>query len=219
MRDASPSLEYAAPPKSRRVGPIIALVISAIAVGVMAHLCWNKFAGPVRDHLTRLSLQRELAAAPSAPIDWKQPAVNAKVVTWVVTNAAFFDRANRLASVTGWPCYQGWIGEGESRRFIAVSIHPTSGMPVSTGTLVVKTLSAGSLFNPIEQTRDTQILHFATFQSAFHLNAPALSPTNPAILVLSGSCDDVPFRFELSLTTTDNVNLAEDRTWKTKSPD
>lgn len=212
--DAQP-LEYAKPRRVNRVRAIMALIASAMAVGYVARLCWQKFAPPIQSHLARVDAQNSLAASPAEPMSGGINALCSQAYL-SADHIRYVTQAQQMVPLAGSPLYQGWIGVGERRRFLSLAVSATDGDPVSSLTLVVNTLTVGGLFSPIDDTRDAQVLPFLTYRYGYSIQSPALSPTSPYILVLSGTRDDVPFRFELSLGKDDRVTLVETPVEKTQ---
>ncbi len=203
------TLDYALPSRNRR-RITIALVVSAIAVGTVGKLCWDKFAGPVRTHFDLLQSQRRLEQRSGQSIT-----LNARKGTLLVTDQAFARSAldYHTAMSDGralMDYYHGPIQCGGRERVLCLEISPTWLQPTSTVTLVARVYTKASLLSGARAPQNAQYLTLGTFKTSFDFDMPELSATNRSILVVSGARDGTPVRYEISIDGRDNVTLVED---------
>lgn len=189
---------------------MIALIVAAVAVGVVGHLCWRKFAGPVGVHLQLLSLQKDTTVPAGTAII--RPLQSGLRVHRPIAEQLLQDKCEILTQSrnSGNAFYYGPVGSGASRRFVFLALSRTESSPVSSVTLVVRTFTVASLLSPLRETGDAQILPFFTYRGQFRIDAPAISTLNPRVLVLTGTSDQTPFRYELLFDANDRVSLIRD---------
>lgn len=204
------ALNYAPPVRRRRHRAVIALILSAVATGVVGKLCWDKFSGPVKRHLSLIHVQRDLAKSPGQSISIadasKPPTITDKQFVFNTMNAHV--GLGDSPQFVDW--YHGPIGPDDRKRVLCLEISPTPLSPQSAITLVARVYSQASLFSAARQHAGPQYLMLGTYRSTVTFDAPTRSATDPSLLVLTGKRDDVPFRYELSLDGKETLQLVED---------
>lgn len=209
------SLDYAPPRHSHPHRRVIALVLSAVAVGWVGKLCWEKFAGPA--HARRVYVRAQNAALTHSwqAVEFTQEKPRSSGVALPGQNSNESLAQSLFGSrFMGVPLYYGQLDD----RHVFLTLNRTEATPVSSLTLVLRSFSPATMFTPARESSDAQILPLITYRSTCRVDPVRYSPMNKLILVLSGNRDGTPFRFELSLDRENRARLVEDTSVSTTAP-
>lgn len=201
-------IDYARERRGRIRWPLIATIGAAIALGVVAKLSWDRWAEPMR---ARIALSNFLKTESTRPWDGLRfPTTQA--VTAGGKSAQ--DREGELISQLltggtpeGSTLFFGRTADGE--RFLLISLVRTDTSPIRSLTLVTRLFSAPGAFETAHQLGDAHIMPLLTFSNSFSVSPVERADAARDLLVLSGTRDGMPFRFELSIDRANKVNLIE----------
>jgi hypothetical protein len=213
------TLNYALPSRRRITRPMVLLVISAVAVAIVGKLCWDKFVEPVRKRMEvarsfETSASRFWVGLEYPPASRQsqsgQPASNPmRAISQELELKAMLPQASGIFP-QGSVLFFGHVGNGGNRRYLLLTVNRTDTEQVASVTLVARVYSAATLMQSPRQMGDAAIVPFLTFREGYKVDPVATSQDNPLLLVLTGTRDGAPFRFELSIDGSDRIHLVED---------